>query len=139
MRYARVSFWIQARPCSLFHTRGRVPQLSHAFLRDRPGGFTPGHKFASTRIILASPTSNGNDSTYALRFLRFTIWTGRASVVHRTIDHESLGGDLVHVCDSITRHDGKSTMVLSRLIRGSIRTTGLSFTANVRRRRILDA
>ena len=118
---------------------GTSSEQFHAFLRDRPAGFAPGLEFADTGIILAYPTASRRGYAYALRFLRFTIWTGRASVVHGAIDHESLGGDLVHVCDSVTRHDGKSTMVLSRLIRGSIRTTGLSFTANVRRRRILDA
>lgn len=45
-------------------------------------------------------------------------------MVHGAIDHDSLIGDVTHACDPVTRHVGKSTMVLSRLIRGSIRTTG---------------
>jgi hypothetical protein len=51
------------------------------------------------------PTAEVSESTYFVRFLRFTVRTGHASVVRGAIDHESLGGDIDHASDPVKRHD----------------------------------
>ena len=56
--------------------------------------------------------------SFGLRFDRAYFCGARA------IGHETLRGDFAHACHRVIRHIGRSSMVLSRPIRGSIRTTG---------------
>ena len=123
MRYARVSFRIQARPVQYFPYTGQVPQHSHAFLCDRLAGLTTGHKFACTRIIVPVYSEwklfyvcSSSPSVYYLDWAYFCGARRYRSRIARR--------DVAHACDPVTRQVGKSTMVLSRPIRGSLRTTG---------------